>query len=90
MAKKALKTIEIDGEEYTVDPAALDDYILFERISRVVKKNDAFELPDILESVLGAEQLERAKEALKDEHGRVAIESIMKFFQQVLMEASPN
>lgn len=90
MAKKALKTIEIDGEKYKVDPGALDDYILFERISRIVKKNDAFELPDVLESVLGADQLERAKEALKDEDGRIAMESMMGFFQKVLKEASPN
>ena len=60
------------GFEFEIDENVFDDWDMLERLN-AIDKGEATNVVDVARDVLGDEQLERLKEHLRDENGRLTI-----------------
>lgn len=78
------------GVSVTIDPEALNDYELLEDAA----SGEATALPSVLARLLGTEQVERVKEALRDpDTGRIRVEgerSMSSWLEDVFEAVNPS
>jgi len=83
-------TVEARGRSWTIEQAALNDLELLERIGELDRGNIAA-LPAALSGLLGPDQYDAAKDAMRDpETGRVALDAAAEFFSDILTAANPS
>lgn len=81
------KAYTVNGIAVEVDPDAMNDFELFELLSDV--ESNAMLIPKAFKRVLGDES-KRVLEELRNEKGRVTIDSAVEFFTALIGEISPK
>lgn len=84
---------EVRGRTFAIEAASLDDWELIEVISALDGGGDQsamLQLPAVLRRLLGAAQYAAAKDAVRDEAGRVSAEEMGEFVGELFMALDPN
>lgn len=78
-----------DGFALDIDDAFRDDYELLEAFSSVEDGNVAF-MPRAIARTLGAENVKKLKDHLRDEAGNVSSVKMLEAFQELIASTTPG
>lgn len=89
--KAGPRKVTVHGVTVTVDPAALNDFIVLDLLARLQIDDDPLAAPALFRRVLGDEDYRRVLAALADgETGRVDPAAAAQAFSDLMAEAAPN
>lgn len=77
------------GFEFEIDESVFDDWDLLERLNAIDKGNTAI-VVDVAQDVLGADQLERLKDHLRADTGKLTITSMSDALGEIFEACAKN